>query len=214
MAAETAAIAHAGRQRRVRIRRVVIDMAGEAPAAPVPRHVERVASLRLAEMTACTLLAQHRVRNAMAQRLEVRRAAGCRGFVESGACLMNDAVTRLHQVARDARDPVGMTTATGAFCVREVARERDKALVRRLFDTRFRVARVAERAVLRSEGMNRVETVAFRGMTFCTAIAGIHRTGHRGNDEKGEHEREALQHRTGTLAKRRVRFRVCRGDKL
>ena len=78
MATETAAVVDAGRQRRVGILRVLVDVAGEASAAPVTRRVERVTPLRLAEMTARALFAQHRVRNAVTQRLEIRRVAGVR----------------------------------------------------------------------------------------------------------------------------------------
>lgn len=130
MATETTTVLHLRRQHRMRIVRVVVDVTGEATTTPVVRHVECVASLRLAEMAARTLFAEHRVGNAVSQRLEICRIARARCIVENGARLVDDSMAGLHQVAHDARYAIRMTTAAGAVSFGEVTRECDQSRVR------------------------------------------------------------------------------------
>ena len=144
MTAEAAAVVDAGCQCRVGILRVVVHVTGKTTAAAVARRVERVCPFRLAEMTARTLLAEHRIGDAVAQRLETCRFSAAVRTVDDAAGLANDAATRVHQVAGDTFHPVAVTAAAGALRVCEIARERDQALVGRVFEIDHGEMRVYE----------------------------------------------------------------------
>ena len=166
MATETTTVFHARRQRRMCIVGVFVDVTCEAAPTPVPRHVDRIANLRLAEVAARALFPQYRVGNAVAQRLEVRIPVGTRRIIENGTRFLHDTAASLHQVARDPAYPVGMTRSAGTFCRCEVARERDHSLVRECLCRYLRVARVTGDTVLGRESVGRIETALLRGVAL------------------------------------------------
>ena len=170
MAAEATAVFHAGCQSGVGLVRVVVDVTGKATAAPVTRHVDCMLTFRLSQMAACALLAQHRVRNAVAQRLEIRAITRVRSIVENGARSVNDSAAGLHQVSRNTRYTIGMAAATGTFCRCQVAWERDHSLVRESLCRYLRVASMTGDTVLGRESVGRIETALLRGVALQAAV--------------------------------------------
>ncbi len=68
---ETLCVGDVRRQSRVRVLGMLADVTGEATPAAATRNVDDVLRFRLAEVTARTLLAQHRIRDRVAEGLKV-----------------------------------------------------------------------------------------------------------------------------------------------
>ena len=65
MTAKTPCVGYVGGQGWMGVLRVLTDMAGQTATAAIPHYVVAVFCLRLSDMAAGTLLAQHRVCNAV-----------------------------------------------------------------------------------------------------------------------------------------------------
>ena len=80
-------------------------MAGQAATAAIPHYVVAVFGLCLSDMATGTLLAQHRVRNTVPERLKIDRFIRTGVFVEQLSSHSNDASSVMHQVIRDGSNP-------------------------------------------------------------------------------------------------------------
>ena len=170
MTAEAAAIADVGRERRVPLLRVVIDMARETAAPSIPSDIKGALCFCVAEVAARTLLAQHRIGHTVIQRLQVWAYLRAGIGVEHVARNLDHAVTGVHQVFADAGNTVGVTGAARALGIIEIARESDHALVCYLLERRRRVAGVTGSTVVGRKCMGHVESGLFTCMTFDAVI--------------------------------------------
>lgn len=73
MTTKAACIGNAGGEGRMCVLRIVTDMAGQATTTAIPHYVVTVFFFGLADMTAGTLLAQHRICGAVTESLQVGR---------------------------------------------------------------------------------------------------------------------------------------------
>ena len=166
MTAETSAIRDGSRQCRVGVLRVVVDVARQAATTAIAHGVKCMFGLVLPEVAACAQFAQHRVSDAVTQRLEVHRAIRTSVPFEESAGNVNDAFARMHQVIRDGSNPVGMTRAAGALRIRQIARKSDQAIMRIVLLYGPVIAGVASDAVLRRKGVGGVKPGLLLGMAL------------------------------------------------
>ena len=116
------------------------------------------------------MLAQHRVGQVMAKRLQIGGCFVLNAVVERTARNVNHAVSGVHQVVSDTVHPVGVTGAAGASGVVEIAGKRDHTLVCCLFDKRPAVTGVTCSAMVRGEGVYRIESRLMSRMADYTVV--------------------------------------------
>ena len=74
MTAETTFVSNAGGQGRMCVLWIITDMASQTSTTTIPHNIVAMSGLRLAHVATGALLAQHRVRNAVPQGLQIGRA--------------------------------------------------------------------------------------------------------------------------------------------
>lgn len=170
MTAEASCIRDIRRQRRMGILGTFPDVTREATTAPAARDADGMVRFRLAQVTAGALLAQHRVRNRVAERLQVLRVLGPGMTVDDRACRVHHATRRMHQALADGRGAFRMAGTAGLCRIVEVTRECHKARVGIRLRSGRAVAGMANRAICGGEGMARMETRALSLMATEAAI--------------------------------------------
>lgn len=108
----------------------------------------------------------------MAKRLKIDGLIRTNISVEESSRNVNDAFARMHQVIGYRSDPFGMTRPAGTPGIRQVAWERDQAMMRAILRDSPIVSGVAADAVARRKGMGGVKSGLLRRMTLQAAAAG------------------------------------------
>ena len=129
MATKTPRIRNAGGQGRVCVFRVILDMTGQAATTAIPHYVVTVLGLRLTDVATGTLFAQHRVRNAVPERLQIVSALWPGRSIEYLPRNLNHTARHMHQVCCYRRDSFGVAVAAGTRGVVQFARKSDQSLV-------------------------------------------------------------------------------------
>ena len=160
----------------MRIFRVLTDMAGQTATAAIPHYVVTVFGLCLSDMAIGTLLAQHRVRNAVPERLKVDRFIRTGVFVEQLSSHPNDASSVMHQIIRDRNNPVVMAVSTATLRIGQFAGEAKQPIVRAVLGGCSVVPGMAANAIICCKSMCRAEPVLFVRMTkqacaFCRLLS-------------------------------------------
>ena len=115
MATKASRVGYLGRQRRMSIFRVSIDVAGQAKATTVAHRVKFMRGLFLTQVTARTELAQHGIGRAMTQRLQVGTCFVTDTSVDNFPRHANHAATCVHQAVAYRQNLVGVASAAGAL---------------------------------------------------------------------------------------------------
>ena len=115
MAAEAPGVGNIRREGRVSVFGVLGDVACKAAATPAVCGADGVHRLRVAKVAACTLLAQHRIRDAVPQRGQGSVSMVSVGPVYRLARRVYHAAPGIHETAADRRDAIGVAGATGAI---------------------------------------------------------------------------------------------------
>jgi len=126
-------------------------MACKTAAATIPHYIVTVLGFRLANVATGTLLAQHRVRNAVPEFLQTAGVCRPRRPVNRMPGHLDHGVPRMHHAFRNRGNPVGMTGAACALGVIEFAGECNQAIVRITFDRCRAVTGMAGDATARCE---------------------------------------------------------------
>jgi len=143
------------------ILRVLTDMAGQTATAAIPHYVVTVFGLCLSDMATGTLLAQHRVRNTVSERLKVDRFLRTGVFVEQLSSNPNDASSVMHQVIRDRSNPVVVTVSTATLRIGQIAGKSKQPIVCAVFCGCFVIPGMAANAIICCKSMCRAESVLF-----------------------------------------------------
>lgn len=130
MTAETPCVGYVGGQSWMGILRILTDMAGQTATAAIPHYVVTVFCFCLSDMAAGTLLAQHRVCNAVPQRLKIDRIVCANVIVQQLSCYPDDAATVMHKIVRHRRNAVAMTASAAALRVGQFAGKSKHSIVR------------------------------------------------------------------------------------
>jgi hypothetical protein len=126
----------------------------------------------LTHVTACALLSQHGISDAVAQGLEAHGVAVAGFIIESMARNGHDTVARMHHIVRHAGHALGMTGTTCARGIGEVSRKGYQTCVRGLLGLTAGVTRVTGDTGSRCESVYRVESGLLGGMALYAVIAG------------------------------------------
>ena len=165
MAAETSCIRNVGCQSWMRILRVLTDMAGQTATAAIPHYIVTVFSFFLSDMATRTLLAQHRIRNTVPERLKVNRFIRTGVFVEQLSSNPNDASSVMHQVIRNGSNSVVMTVSAATLRIGQFSGKIKQAFVRAVLCGCRVVPGMAANAIICCKSMCRTEPVLFVRMT-------------------------------------------------
>ena len=168
MAPEAAPVGHVGAERGMRRIRVLADMAGSAATTTIASDVQDPVRLRLAEVAAGTLFAEHRIRDGMPERLQVPGARSTGMAVDHGACRVDNAPTGVHQTVHDRVDAVTVTLATGLPRIGEIAGYCQQADVRIVLVWRGGVTCMTDCAARRCKTVTRREALLLARMTTDT----------------------------------------------
>jgi hypothetical protein len=136
-------------------------MAGQAAAAAIPHYVVTVLGLRLSDMATRALLAQHRVRNTVPERLQVDRFIRTGVIVEQLSSDPNDASSVMHQVIRNGSNPVVMTVSTATLCIGQFAGKTKQSIVRAVLCGCRVIPGMAANAIICCKSMCRAKPVLF-----------------------------------------------------
>lgn len=166
MTAKATRVRNAGSKDRVGILRIVVYVASQAAAASISHYVELVSRLRLPKVAAGTLLAQHRIGNAVPQRLEVDGVIGTGGAIDQLPRHPYDACSRVHQALGDRSDVLGVAIAAGALRIREVAWKSDQIDVRTFLGCDLVIAVMADNTVVWRKSVRLAEAIK----TCCVAV--------------------------------------------
>lgn len=151
--------------------RVVVNVARKATATAIAHNVKSMFGLALAEVTTRAQFAQHRISNAVSQRLEIH------GFVRAGVPVdessrnVNDAVSRMHQVFGYGGNPLCVARTAGTRRVAQVARKRKQTNMSIFLLDGPVIAGVTSNAIGLCEGMRVAEPGRFRGVALQTGTA-------------------------------------------
>jgi hypothetical protein len=140
-------------------------MAGQTATAAIPHYVVTVFGLCLSDMATGTLLAQHRVRNTVPERLKSDRFIRTGVFVEQLSSHTNNASSVMHQIIRDGSNPVVMTVSAATLGIGQFARKSKQSIVRVVLCGCLVIPGMAASAISGRESMRRAEPFLFVRMT-------------------------------------------------
>jgi hypothetical protein len=112
------------------------------------------------------LFAQHRIRNAVPERLQAANVIRPDRFIEYLPRNLYYAARGMHQAFINRRHPVGMTAAAGALSIGKFAGKSNQSIVRAGLKSRLVITGMAGDATSRCKGMCRAKTVLLVRMTL------------------------------------------------
>ena len=159
----------------MRVFRVLIDMTRQAAAATIPHNIVTVLGFCLSDMATGTLLAQHRVRNTVPERLKIDRLVRADATVQQLSCNPDDASAVVHKIVRHRRNAIAMTASAAALRVGQFAGKSKHSIVCAVLGGCFVIAGMAANAIYGGKRMCRAKPILFVRMTkqagvFCRLL--------------------------------------------